>query len=45
MVRLKQVWRQEYETWSKRSLKAQRFVYLWADSICSNIRLDDERQC
>jgi hypothetical protein len=35
----------EYESWSKRSLEGQRFVYLWADGIYSNIRLDDERQC
>ena len=45
VVRLKQVWREEYETWSKRSLEGQRFVYLWAAGIYSNIRLDDERQC
>lgn len=45
VVRLKQVWREEYERWSKRSLEGQRFVYLWADGIYSNIRLDDERQC
>jgi transposase-like protein len=45
VVRLKQVWRGEYETWSKRSLAGQRFVYVWADGIYSNIRLDDERQC
>ena len=45
VVRLKHVWREEYETWSKRSLEGQRFVYLWADGIYSNIRLDDERQC
>jgi len=45
VVRLKQVWRDEYESWSKRSLSGQRFVYLWADGIYSNIRLDDERQC
>ncbi|MES0404267.1 MAG: IS256 family transposase [Hyphomicrobium sp.] len=45
VVRLKEVWRREYETWSKRSLGSQRFVYIWADGIYSNIRLDDERQC
>lgn len=45
VVRLKQVWRQEYENWSKRSVEGQRFVYIWADGIYSNIRLDDERQC
>ena len=45
VVRLKQVWREEYESWSQRSLEGQRFVYVWADGIYSNIRLDDERQC
>ena len=45
VVRLKEVWRGEYEAWSKRSLAGQRFVYVWADGIYSNIRLDDERQC
>jgi len=45
VVRLKQVWSREYETWSKRSLAGQRFVYSWADGIHFNIRLDDERQC
>ena len=45
VVRLKQVGREEYETWSKRSLEGQRFVCLWADGLYSNLRLDDERQC
>ena len=45
VVRLKEVWRRDYEAWSKRDLSGQRFVYLWADGIYSNVRLDDERQC
>ena len=45
VVRLKEVWRGEYEPWSKRSLAGQRFVHVLADGIYSNIRLDDERQC
>ena len=45
VVRLKQVGREEYETWSKRSLEGQRFVYLWADGLYSNLRLDDDRPC
>ena len=45
VVRLKEVWRRDYEAWSKRDLSAQRFVYLWADGIYSNVRLDHERQC
>ena len=28
IARLKQVWEQEYQTWSKRDLSAQRYVYL-----------------
>ena len=43
VVRLKDVWRREYEAWSKRDLSGQRFVYIWADGIYSNVRLDDER--
>ena len=35
VVRLKDVWRREYESWSKRSLEGQRFVYIWADGIYS----------
>ena len=45
VVRLKEVWRRDYEAWSKRDLSGQRFVYLWADGIYSKVRLDDERQC
>ena len=29
VVRLKDVWRREYEAWSKRDLSGQRFVYKW----------------
>ncbi len=45
VVRLKEVWRSEYVAWSQRDLCGQRFVYVWADGIYSNVRLDDERQC
>ncbi len=39
VVRLKEVWRREYETWSKRDLSGKRFVYIWADGIYPNVRL------
>lgn len=46
VVRLKEVWKADYEAWSKRSLKGKRYVYIWADGIHCNIRLgDDERMC
>jgi transposase-like protein len=45
IVRLKQVWQDEYEAWSKRSLAGRRYVYLWVDGIHFNIRLEEDRQC
>ena len=39
--RLKQGWEQDYEQWRKRDLSKQRFVYIWADGIYCNVRLDD----
>jgi putative transposase len=48
IVRLKTVWQQEWSTWSKRSLKDKHYVYVWADGIHFNIRLEDpgnNKQC
>ncbi|MCH7719369.1 MAG: transposase [Planctomycetes bacterium] len=45
VVRLKEVWQQDYEDWSKRSLADKRYVYFWVDGIHFNIRLEEERQC
>ena len=43
--RLKQVWTPEYEEWSRRDLRGKRFVYLWADGIYCQARLEQEKQC
>lgn len=45
VVRLKQVWQKEYETWTKRDLSGQKYVYFWVDGVHFNVRLEDERQC
>ena len=45
MTRLKAAWEQEHRTWSKRSLKGKHYVYVWADGVHFNIRLEDGRQC
>ena len=45
VVRLKDVWRRDFEVWSKRSLADKRYVYFWVDGIHFNIRLEEERQC
>ena len=39
--RLKQSWEQDYDRWRKRGLSKRRYVYLWADGVYSNVRMDD----
>ena len=45
IVRLKQAWHDEYGDWNKRSLAEKKYVYIWADGVYFNIRLEGERQC
>ena len=45
IVRLKEVWEQEFRDWSKRDLKGKRYVYMWADAIYFNVRLEKDRPC
>lgn len=45
VTRLKAGWQQEYEAWTKRSLADKSYVYVWADGVYFNIRLQDDRQC
>jgi transposase-like protein len=41
VVRLKKVWEDEFGEWRTRSLATKRFVYLWADGIYFNVRLEE----
>jgi putative transposase len=43
--RLKDGWIDEYHAWQKRDLSAKRYVYVWADGIYLQARLEDEKQC
>ena len=45
VTRLKEIWQQEFRDWGQRSLEGKQYVYVWADGIHFNIRLEDERQC
>src|SRR4029450_1537095 len=45
ITRLKEVWQQEFQEWSHRSLKGKEYVYVWADGVHFNIRLEEDRQC
>ena len=44
ITRLKATWWDEYEVWRKRDLSGKRYVYIWADGVYFNPRLDDDRQ-
>ena len=45
ITRLKSVWQEEYDVWSKRSLVGKEYVYVWADGLYSNVRLADDKVC
>ena len=45
ITRLMTAWQDEHKTWNRRSLKGKQYVYLWADGIHFNIRLEEDRQC
>ena len=40
VTRLKAVWEAEHEAWAKRSLAGKHYVYVWADGVHFNIRLE-----
>ena len=43
--RLKDGWQDEHAAWAKRDLSAKRYVYIWADGIHLEARLEEEKQC
>lgn len=43
--RLKEFWIDEHVRWKRRDLSARRYVYVWADGIYLQARLEDEKQC
>ena len=45
IVRLKSKWEEEYKEWSGRDLSGKEYVYIWADGVYFNVRLDDARSC
>jgi putative transposase len=45
VTRLKAAWEADYQAWSKRSLEDKHYVYVWADGVHFNIRLEEGRQC
>ena len=43
--RLSEAWQVEHERWRRRSLAAVDYVYLWADGVHFNVRLEEDRLC
>ena len=41
--RLLRVWQDEYQEWRKRSLKGKDYVYVWADGVHFQVRLEEDR--
>jgi transposase-like protein len=42
---MKEIWGKEYESWQKRKFDGKHYVYIWADGVYFNIRLDNNRPC
>jgi len=45
ITRMKEIWEKEYKDWNMRGFEGARYVYIWADGIYFNIRLEDDRPC
>jgi putative transposase len=45
LSRLKAAWKDEHDRWQNRDLSARHYVYLWADGIYLQGRMEDARSC
>ena len=43
--RLKTEWQADHDCWRARDLSARRYVYIWADGVYLQGRMEDEKQC
>ncbi len=43
--RLKAGWQAEFDRWQQRDLSARRYVYIWADGVYLQARMEVEKQC
>ena len=45
IARLRSDWQAEYERWQKRDLAARRYVYVWADGVYLQARMEPQAEC
>ena len=43
--RLKEEWQADYDRWQRRDLSARRYVYIWADGVYLQARMEDDAAC
>ena len=45
ITRLTGAWQQEYDRWQRRDLSARRYVYIWADGVYLQARMEPQAEC
>src|SRR5271169_2365995 len=45
IARLTAEWQADYDAWQKRTLSARRYVYVWADGVYLQARMEDNAEC
>jgi putative transposase len=45
IARLRDSWQAEYERWQRRDLSARRYVYVWADGVYLQARMEPHAEC
>ena len=45
IARLTAGWQEEYDRWRRRDLSARRYVYIWADGVYLQARMEPEAEC
>ena len=45
ITRLTAEWQSDYDAWQKRDLSARRYVYVWADGVYLQARMEDAAEC
>ena len=45
IARLKGEWEEEYRRWQKRDLSTRRYVYVWADGVYLQARMEPQAEC
>jgi len=45
VARLRGEWEADYARWQRRDLSARRYVYVWADGVCLQARMEPQAEC